>query len=71
MAKDIARLYPDEPSYRGDVRVAALRRKRPWHRFTDSADGRAMWREFVRAHDGDVDAALGELVAALHEGDLL
>lgn len=71
MAKDIARLRQDETSYRGDLRLADLRRKRPWHRFADSADGRAIWREFVKVHNGDEEAALGEIVAALHEGDLL
>ncbi len=69
--KATARVDPDDVSYRGGVRLSDLRRKRQWHKFTDSADGRAMWRAFLEAHRGDEEAALGELVAAVFDADLL
>ncbi len=71
MGNPIARLRQDESSYHGARRRADLRRKRPQHHYTDSADGRALWAEFLEAHDGDPEAALGEVVAALLEAGLL
>lgn len=63
---DYLRCYrgPERPSRR----LFALRFRRP---AVAAAEGRAAWDAFLGSHGGDVEAALGEIVALLHEAGIV
>ena len=58
---------PEPRHLKPHTRTSVLRQRRPMI----DTEARAVWDLFLEGHEGDVRAALGELVAALVDSELL